>query len=265
MVYVYIINLDKDTDRWRKMQVQLSMFANTPFIPQRISGVYGKSFDINRMNIVSLKTRACLDEPRSGHEAIGSLGEIGCYLSHYRVWKEFTNTQNEYCVICEDDIVFDKKILKIDSLYEKIKRNIGNSDNYPIAIFNSISIFYDKNDTEELPEVWRITGRFFGTWCYLINQAMAKVFINRAFPIEVQVDSYIAFLAKLDKNLYMYHKKEPDATLSDDASTISHRGCDNCYLPITKSMRLSIKIGIGVILLFTVSIVILKFRKMNFN
>lgn len=262
MVHVYIINLDRDVERWKKIQEQFSMFNSTLFIPQRIPAVLGNKLDIKNMPNVSVRTKACIDEPRCGHESIGTLNEIGCYLSHYNTWKEFLKTNEEYGIVCEDDVIFDKKILNIDSLYQKIKKSINSSTIPPIAIFiSTLSIFYDKKNIADLPDLWRVTGRFFGTGCYLINKPMANYIIQNAFPIEVQVDSYLAFLAKINKNLYMYHIKEPYALLTNDKSTIEHTDCKGCYLPVSRNMV--VFIGIVILALFVILITTIFVLKRN--
>ena len=38
-------------------------------------------------------------------------GELGCYLSHLNVLK-FLNTEEDWALICEDDIELDKDVLK---------------------------------------------------------------------------------------------------------------------------------------------------------
>jgi GR25 family glycosyltransferase involved in LPS biosynthesis len=259
MVHLYVINLDKDIERWNKIQKQLLMFNSTSFIPQKISAVVGKKLDLKGLNM-SIRTKACIDEPRCGHESINTMGEIGCYLSHYNVWKEFLNTKDEYCIICEDDIVFEKKILDINVLYEKVKSFLSTENDPPIAIFLTImSIFYDKKNIKELPELWRATGRFFGTACYLINRSMANFLVKNAFPIEVQVDSYIAFLSKLNKNIYIYHAIEPYAKLTNDQSTLEHTDCKGCYLPVTR--KFVVGVGIIVLIILILAILVVFFKK----
>jgi GR25 family glycosyltransferase involved in LPS biosynthesis len=259
MVHLYVINLDRDTERWKNVQKQLPMFTSTAFVPQRISAVVGKTLDLNKINM-SIRTKACMDEPRCGHESMNTMSEIGCYLSHYNVWKEFVNTKEEYCIVCEDDIIFNKKILGVDELYKKVQKFVG-GENQPITIFiSTLSIFYDKKNIDRLPELWRVTGRFFGTACYLINQPMANILIKNAFPMEVQVDSYIAFLAKLNKNLYMYHIKEPYAVLTGENSTIGHTDCNGCYLPISKNIIISMCV-VGILIITVFAIIFIMRRK----
>ena len=262
MVKLYIINLDRDVKRWKNIQAQLPMFESTNFFPERVSAVLGKNLDLDKLNI-SIRTKACMDEPRCGHESINTLSEIGCYLSHYNAWKKFIDTSDEYCIICEDDIVFDKKILDIDKLYRRVKSFAQNSNaiNPPVTIFiSTLSIFYDKKSIDDLPELWRTTGRFFGTACYLINRPMAHILIKNAFPMEVQVDSYVAFLAKLNKNLHMYHIREPYASLTGENSSIGHTDCRGCFLPVQKHVVVYSGLAITALALILLIITVIKKR-----
>ena len=57
-----------------------------------------------------------------------TIGEIGCYLSHYNVIKEVmdnTDMADDYTVIFEDDVDFDGKVLheEINNIIKKINNN----------------------------------------------------------------------------------------------------------------------------------------------
>ena len=53
-------------------------------------------------------------------------GELGCYLSHSKIWNLFKNSNDKIITILEDDINFDKTFLyKLDLSNEKNYLMIG--------------------------------------------------------------------------------------------------------------------------------------------
>lgn len=85
---IYVINLDKDTDRLKKMKKRLE-----PNGFKRIKGIYGNDYDFsNDDNVYFTCKYLC---PKS---------VIGCALSHRLALKTFLETsEKEYLLLLEDD------------------------------------------------------------------------------------------------------------------------------------------------------------------
>lgn len=90
---IYWINLDHHTNRRKFMELQLNNKNHT-----RISGVNGKTLDEYEINkyINNSKKNFFEDEKMSK-------GEIGCLLSHIKVFKESIFKNDEYIIVMEDD------------------------------------------------------------------------------------------------------------------------------------------------------------------
>ena len=85
---IYVINLDKDTERLEKMEARL-----TPNEFKRIPGVYGNEYDYSNDDSVSFTCKHMC--PKS---------VIGCAKSHHLALKTFLETSSkEYVLILEDD------------------------------------------------------------------------------------------------------------------------------------------------------------------
>ena len=79
-----------------------------------------------------------------------SLGEVGCYLSHYSLWHQVVEQNMPYVMIFEDDIYFSKyagdflkkldwlpeefDVIKLETMYEKVMMNRGFSLTYPYRL-----------------------------------------------------------------------------------------------------------------------------------
>lgn len=87
---IYVINLDKDTDRLKQITYNLS-----PNLFTRIPGVYGNALNTNEYNEILYTSKHLL--PKSA---------IGCAMSHRKAIQTFMNTSNKpYALILEDDAV----------------------------------------------------------------------------------------------------------------------------------------------------------------
>lgn len=137
-------------------------------------------------------------------------GEIGCTLSHLAVFKLINEnhnvSENEYCLICEDDALFNKDFqYHLDCLL-----NQENQADIILIGQSKINSFNDKELELTYPSTFsflqkKIAGSFFrssytyrpyfaGTVAYLIKKSAVKVFLeqqkNRPFWL---ADDYILF------------------------------------------------------------------------
>lgn len=94
MIHAYIINLDRATDRMAHMRSEIER-VGIPYT--RIEAVYGpelpepiQEFDEKRFNILTGKHK----NPR----------EIGCFLSHIKVFQAFLASNEPYALVLEDDV-----------------------------------------------------------------------------------------------------------------------------------------------------------------
>ena len=89
---VYCINLDKNTDRWNR--IQEAMKRNTIEI-KRFSAHHGK-----QLNVQDLIDSGIVD---TYHEL--DAGQLGCAYSHISVMKRIKNGDAQYGLILEDDVI----------------------------------------------------------------------------------------------------------------------------------------------------------------
>ena len=198
---VYLINLDRAADRlaWWTSQFEASDLADRVFT--RVAAVEGKAI----ANLEELVEPRALEElrdlERTGHRKRHSqlsIGAVGCYMSHVKVWREAMERGNECAWVFEDDC--------------KLGGGSGN---------NGGSKLYDAVKCTPLPEDWDIillgvfclkcsgvqkmplrkVTRFFGTHGMIINRkAMAKLLeMPSTLPMSQQIDSYLSDLSEQGK------------------------------------------------------------------
>ncbi|WP_019955424.1 glycosyltransferase family 25 protein [Yoonia vestfoldensis] len=102
---IWLINLDRDTDRLAGMQRQLDAMG---LEYTRFPAIYGKDRADELMTRVDATAFA-----RNMGQAVAH-GQIGCYASHVAVWELLVQSPYKVGLILEDDVVFHDDFL--DSL-----------------------------------------------------------------------------------------------------------------------------------------------------
>tara|TARA_Y100000590_G_scaffold397652_1_gene479345 strand:+ start:337 stop:981 length:645 start_codon:yes stop_codon:yes gene_type:complete len=106
-LHTFIINLDKRTDRWEKIQEELKSQGIENF--ERFSAI---SIDINY---------ADENFPEFIPGKWSRVGALGCLLSHYYVIKKAKEQKLDKILILEDDTVFINSISLVNDALEDLK------------------------------------------------------------------------------------------------------------------------------------------------
>jgi GR25 family glycosyltransferase involved in LPS biosynthesis len=138
------------------------------------------------------------------HYELGSIGAIGCSLSHIKIWRKMIEENTKYMMVFEDDawvigISMDDIILRLEDLPEDWHvYMIGQ----PHSILEGIPVPNKK-------QLYKLT-RFCGTHAYIINNAGARYLIEKGklFPIQQQIDAHMSELGwDHGLNIYMHLNK----------------------------------------------------------
>ena len=225
---VYVINLANRTDRYDSIKSMCKKLG-PPFTEnKRIDAVNGKSisneeiYKLLTMNsILSLYHNSHLDTD------IRSIGAVGCYLSHYNIWKDMILNNYKNVIILEDDtstIENSKTIMEyINSL----------PHDYDIGFMNYYN--YNLKDSTLLNEnkYWCSSKdyTFFLTDCYILSNNGAKILIEKALPISDQVDAYIHTIATTNPKFKRYFTDKPlFKQNTNDFGTDIQNECFKCKL-----------------------------------
>lgn len=150
---------------------------------------------------LSLRQIDDLKRERYDHRFFNKSSGYGCYLSHAQAWKWVVDF-GKPCIIFEDDAYFQVE-KKTPALIEKIIQKIPTSPlSSPYILFlgyievPGFKRTFEKTITEEmLGKPFSFKGIMHGLQAYYITPQAAQILLNYAFPIEMQVDSYIGILA----------------------------------------------------------------------
>lgn len=186
----YVINLERRKDRRHVIQQRLDKFNihRAKFVKaidghiQDLKPIFDNKLILNKYhNYIRREFRK---------------GEVGCYISHYNVWEMFKNSNADYGIVFEDDIVilddFNTKLpqileqsLKIDWDILYIGRNC--IKHYQEKCAGEVAITDDIGIPKELG---------YGAFAYVINKKGVKKIMKHAFPAKDPTDDYFVRLNK---------------------------------------------------------------------
>ncbi|MDE9545148.1 glycosyltransferase family 25 protein [Xenorhabdus bovienii] len=179
---IFIVNLKKHTQRKEKMQNQANKLG---LHIEFIEAVYGPEINDEKLK------RIAYDYPNCKL----TKGEIGCSLSHLKIYKKIIDDNIEYALILEDDAVLSENIT------EYIK-NIKNSDNIrkPNVYLLSEVISYIKNYNLH-SNIYK-SYHACGAHGYIINKKAAKKLLSKLQPIKYEADMWWIFRFRNYINVY---------------------------------------------------------------
>lgn len=118
-----------------------------------------------------------------------SMGQIGCALSHLKIYKLILKERFDVALILEDDAIFKKKLDK--KLQEFILKNFTKKPQ--VTLISEIKEFY-KNSIIKKNQygIVDVTNAFF-THAYFINKGAAKKILKFNYPIKTVADNFVFF------------------------------------------------------------------------
>ena len=180
---VYIINLQKDKNRKKNILNELKKqnLKNYKFI----SAVNGNKLKKKEINSLISKDKNFINPINTNM----SKSEIGCSLSHIKIYKEIVKSDIDYALILEDDAFFLNKFTK------NLKKFISINFKYKkqIILLSELREFYKiPIDKEKDYEIVDVTNAYF-THSYFINNEAARSLLHFNFPVKTVADNFIIF------------------------------------------------------------------------
>jgi len=183
---IFYINLAMDV---KKNEDTLHMlqrdFNGIPY--KRVEAIYGKDLSSEYIsNIVDID----LYKKHTAYEI--KKGTVGCYLSHLKAWKEFSDSDSKFAIILEDDTRIKEPYLKdISKILSQIALEKDKWDILSISHKKKSNITMDYffiNDKKFLFQAYFQTLHNAGM--YIINRSVVSKMINNAIPMELPLDVY---------------------------------------------------------------------------
>jgi glycosyl transferase, family 25 len=171
---VYLINLDRATDRRAYMDGQLRALG---IDYERVAAVDGKALGEDVADFDPAGYRRL--HGRRRHP-----GEIGCYMSHLDCLRRFLDTDAEFALILEDDgRISDDLPSVLDAAIE----NAGDWDILRLSTVSSGKLLPFRHLTGGYRLAIALT-RQKGSAAYLVNRQCAKCFLDHLVPMRLAWD-----------------------------------------------------------------------------
>jgi glycosyl transferase, family 25 len=188
---VYCISLARSTARRRHMERQFDRLGwRTVFI----DAVEGADLDLEAM-----QRTAELHPQNEGLVGPMSQGEVGCALSHAKVWRMLCESDRRYALVCEDDIVLPRAL----DLWTLLRWIPGDGDLVYLHYLNDQTLasirpaFDPEKDTPvgtagafSIFDAWSCGGAS----CYLVSQRGARRLLENLRGVRYPSDGLLARL-----------------------------------------------------------------------
>lgn len=99
---VFMINLQRRTDRRERM---LRALYEQEMTCKVIAAVDGKAMNVSEIHTMGIHMLPGYSDPYHGRPL--TKGELGCFLSHYNIWKEIVERGLKTSLVIEDDLRFE--------------------------------------------------------------------------------------------------------------------------------------------------------------
>ena len=222
---IFIINLKKDIEKKENIKKKFEKYGikNYQFIEGTIPDEkYQQIFEI-------------VSNYDNKWGRINFIGEMGCFLSHKKIWENIIFNNIDNSLVLEDDIYFHKNFQKI------LENNLSIFDKYDIIYFgcnqskfsnkiiNNI-IFYQQqklNIYDNISKLEYLEVISYGTFAYFIKNNVAKIFIEEFESRDFMWSTIDVFMQKTIKK---YNLKSciffPNLVISDVSSSSIREGRD---------------------------------------
>jgi glycosyl transferase family 25 len=174
-VQTWVINLDRAPERLARIGAQLQQLG-LPF--QRLSAVDARQLSAEQL--ASLDSAAYA----SKHGKPPVLGELGCYLSHVQVMRQFLSSDAAFALVLEDDVLLRpvlpavlQALVKHPKRWDMVKLSAVHSGTpkpyLQLVIGHQLAV---------------MLSRCTGSSAYLINRRAAQAYVDGLLPMQLPYD-----------------------------------------------------------------------------
>jgi len=206
---IVYINLDRSTERKKRLESQFNKYNIKNY--RRFKAIDGNTYkltDSDRSIFKYNEMGQIIRELNGGYKLALRPPEIGCWLSHYYIWKELINDKNnDMYIIMEDDSVL---LSNIKTSVDTVKNKINGKTLMYLIHKSNLPMF------EPLKyNVWCHQG----TRCYIITKDLAKYLVEECKNVDYPVDNWM--MQKYNTfNAFVFHPNNIIISGDYDKSTV---------------------------------------------
>lgn len=202
----YIINLPHDIRRREYITNIVSQYTYLKY--EILDAVYGKKLT-QEETTKQFDTNTAFK--RYGRDL--NAGEIGCTLSHFKIYNALTKSEEPYALVFEDDIT----VIRDFSIIEQMATHLPNNE--PWVLFLSADYwFLNRKIVYKEFSIAKVYDAV-GTYAYVINQAGAELILSKNRKPSNVADHWSLY-RRQGLNLYAAYPYMVDANIESFESSI---------------------------------------------
>ncbi|XP_062361666.1 inactive glycosyltransferase 25 family member 3 [Cinclus cinclus] len=185
---IFLINLVRRPDRRQRM---LASLQELEIIPRVVDAVDGSTLNSSDIKVLGVDLLPGYYDPFSGRTL--TKGEVGCFLSHYNIWKEIVSQGLERSVVFEDDVRFEAAFpARLQRLMEELEQA---QQDWDLIYLGRKQV----NDEDEAPvkgvRNLVVAGYSYWTLAYAISHHGAqKLLATKPLSKMLPVDEYLPIM-----------------------------------------------------------------------
>jgi GR25 family glycosyltransferase involved in LPS biosynthesis len=200
------ISLDRRPDRWASFKAT----ADAAGLPvSRFSAVDARAFaePAHRHPGISLLTaHNIFFEQRRSHYEIDVPGAVGASLSHFKAWEQLLAGTAPAMLVFEDDceIPVDFRT-RLELVLAALPAGGWDMIQFQNTRFAGGETGCEPAPPDVAPAPWQVCKSLMGAYAYMISREGAQKMLARAYPIELHVDAYMAFMSRMGHIKMLWH------------------------------------------------------------
>ncbi|XP_067613087.1 glycosyltransferase 25 family member [Eurosta solidaginis] len=185
--HIYMINLERRPERRTKME---KLFHEIGLDVEYFPAVDGKNLNTEVLQQLGVKFLPGYEDPYHGRQM--TMGEVGCFLSHYRIWEKIVERQQNEVLVLEDDVRF-QPYFKDSAI--RVLSQIRSVVEYDLLYFGRKRLKEEKEPWVQGAENLVHAGYSYWTLGYVITLQGARKLIA-AKPLEkmLPVDEFLPIM-----------------------------------------------------------------------
>ncbi|XP_040911110.1 procollagen galactosyltransferase 2 [Toxotes jaculatrix] len=115
---IFLINLKRRSDRRERMLKSLAVLGVSATLTEAVDG---KALNSSQLQAMGIDMLPGYTDPYS--DRVLTRGEIGCFLSHYSIWKQVVQQELQQVLVLEDDVRFEPRFgSRLVAIMDNVKR-----------------------------------------------------------------------------------------------------------------------------------------------
>ncbi|TDH06000.1 hypothetical protein EPR50_G00128320 [Perca flavescens] len=115
---IFLINLKRRSDRRDRMLSSLAVLGINTTLTEAVDG---KALNSSQLQAMGIDMLPGYRDPYS--ERVLTRGEIGCFLSHHKIWKQVVQQELQQVLVLEDDVRFEPRFCsRLVTIMENVQR-----------------------------------------------------------------------------------------------------------------------------------------------